>query len=315
MCFGKTESCYITAHSCYTKPVSCAILTMVRRMRDISEFHDITNFKAVRSLQINSCGLQRVGQYSYTVLRSRGRVDYHLLYVQSGWLTAYLDEKQVRLIPGSCVFYPPDVRQQYDLTSEGESVSYWLHFTGTAIEEALADFSHDCAAYTEITDCVQFESIFHQLCSVHNMQGTAYQLDENALLLQLLAILTRSASHEKHADRSAVRTVAAYISEHYCEQISLAECAAQLHLSISRFSHLFTQTIGVSPYQYLLKHRIAKAQELLLYSQLDVKGIARTVGFQDASYFCRVFRRHVGVNPLYIRKQAMSWTEENRKKK
>ena len=60
-------------------------------MKAFCEFRDSTDYPPVHGLQINSCGQQQAGQYGYTVLRSKGRSDYHLLYVQSGWITAEKD--------------------------------------------------------------------------------------------------------------------------------------------------------------------------------------------------------------------------------
>ena len=60
-------------------------------MKAFCEFRDSTDHPPVHGLQINSCGQQQAGQYGYTILRSKGRSDYHLLYVQSGWITAEKD--------------------------------------------------------------------------------------------------------------------------------------------------------------------------------------------------------------------------------
>lgn len=99
-------------------------------------------YPPVHGLQINSCGQQQAGQYGYTVLRSKGRSDYHLLYVQSGWITAEKDGAPVCISSGGFIFYPPDARQLYAFSKEGNAISYWIHFTGTAIEDALADLPY-----------------------------------------------------------------------------------------------------------------------------------------------------------------------------
>ena len=74
-------------------------------MKAYGEFRDSTDYLPVPGLQINSCGQQRAGQYGYTILRSKGRSDYHLLYVQSGWITAEEDGAPVCLSSGGFIFF------------------------------------------------------------------------------------------------------------------------------------------------------------------------------------------------------------------
>ena len=97
-------------------------------MKAFCEFRDSTDYPPVHGLQINSCGQQQAGQYGYTILRSNGRSDYHLLYVQSGWITAEKDGAPVCISSGGFIFYPPDARQLYAFSKEGNAISYWIHF-------------------------------------------------------------------------------------------------------------------------------------------------------------------------------------------
>jgi len=266
-------------------------------MKKYCEFRDSTDLPPVRGLQINSCGRQQAGQYGHTILRSNGRSDYHLLYIQSGWISTELDGTSVHITAGGFVFYPPGTRQLYAFSKEGNAVSYWIHFTGTAIEDALSGLPYERTFCGQVDGRMQFESLLHQLSQTHHMRGPAYFLDEGGLLLQILAVLSRSVSRQENAECSEIRATAAYICEHFTQPLSLADCAARLHLSVSRFSHLFTKTIGISPYQYLLRLRLDRACELLLHTELDIRHIAQLIGFDDPSYFSRLFRKRFGGAP------------------
>ena len=131
----------------------------VSSMKAFCEFRDSTDHPPVHGLQINSCGQQQAGQYGYTILRSNGRSDYHLLYVQSGWITAEKDGAPVCISSGGFIFYPPDARQLYAFSKEGNAISYWIHFTGTAIEEALADLPYNRTFCGQVDERMQFESL------------------------------------------------------------------------------------------------------------------------------------------------------------
>ncbi|MBA2481449.1 MAG: arabinose operon transcriptional regulator AraC [Planctomycetes bacterium] len=82
----------------------------------------------------------------------------------------------------------------------------------------------------------------------------------------------------------------------------LAEIARTCGMSSSRLSHLFREQLGTTPMRYLESHRMNQARELLLMTGRSIGAIAEEVGFADAVWFTRVFRRHVGVSPRAFRR-------------
>ena len=70
-------------------------------------------------------------------------------------------------------------------------------------------------------------------------------------------------------------------------------------------SHLFTRAQGVSVGKYILDKRIKEAKRQLENKDLTVAQIAADVGFNDSSYFCRVFKKETGLTPLAYRKRAV----------
>jgi AraC-like DNA-binding protein len=82
---------------------------------------------------------------------------------------------------------------------------------------------------------------------------------------------------------------------------SIAELAALVRLSPSRFGHLFVEEMGVSPTRYLMECRLAESCRLLSSTFLSVKEIAGSVGFSDRSYFNRAFKSRFGCSPGAIR--------------
>ena len=88
-----------------------------------------------------------------------------------------------------------------------------------------------------------------------------------------------------------------YIQAHLATDVSLKAIATELGMSQYYFARLFKQSTGSSPYQYLIKCRIERAQELLLQSQQSMANIALQVGFASQSQFGRHFKRLTGVTP------------------
>lgn len=82
--------------------------------------------------------------------------------------------------------------------------------------------------------------------------------------------------------------------------------AASVNLSRSRFAHLFTEQLGVSPARYLHALRMERARVLLERTFLTVRQVMTEVGITDASHFSRDFRQYHGVAPRDVRRDAAS---------
>jgi AraC family transcriptional regulator len=83
------------------------------------------------------------------------------------------------------------------------------------------------------------------------------------------------------------------------------EMAAEAGYSRYHFSRIFSLSEGMSPKEYLQSIRIRKAIGLLQSSQKSVKEISGACGFDDVNYFCRAFRKSVGLSPGEFRKSGM----------
>lgn len=98
-----------------------------------------------------------------------------------------------------------------------------------------------------------------------------------------------------------VAIVRDYVRENLDAPLSLAELAALVQLHPHYFASLFKQSLGISPYRYILQRRIDRAQSYLAQSEHSIVEICQLVGFQNQSHFTRVFRQHTGVTPKVYR--------------
>lgn len=94
-----------------------------------------------------------------------------------------------------------------------------------------------------------------------------------------------------------------YISKHYGERITLDETAAMVSLSPDYLSRIFKKETGTTFNQYLNQIRITKAKELIRHSDMRMTDISQLVGYDDQSYFTKVFRKMTGVSPNEYRKR------------
>lgn len=94
-----------------------------------------------------------------------------------------------------------------------------------------------------------------------------------------------------------------YIDAHLGQEITLADLAALIGMSQFHFGRLFKQSLGLSPYQYLLQQRVERAKQLLKQTDKPVVEIALDCGFNSHSHLGRKFRQLTGITPKAYRTQ------------
>jgi transcriptional regulator GlxA family with amidase domain len=97
------------------------------------------------------------------------------------------------------------------------------------------------------------------------------------------------------------RRVRVFIEAHLERTIALSELAGIARLSIGHFARAFRQSEGVSPHDYLMQRRVARAQDLLCSTDLPLSEIAIASGFADQSHFSRRFKECLGITPSRYR--------------
>lgn len=85
--------------------------------------------------------------------------------------------------------------------------------------------------------------------------------------------------------------------------LTIADLAMQVQLSEYHFAHMFKQSTGLPPHQYVLKKRLEKARHLILNTQAGLTDIALDCGFSSASHFSHRFKHYYGYAPSQIRKK------------
>ncbi len=106
---------------------------------------------------------------------------------------------------------------------------------------------------------------------------------------------TTASSYE--GDSRSLRDALEFLRNHFSELVSLDDVAAAAGVSSAHLSRLFRQELQLPFSDYLSSLRMEEAQRLLSESTLSIKEVGYAVGYQDANYFSRVFKRWVGVRP------------------
>ena len=125
--------------------------------------------------------------------------------------------------------------------------------------------------------------------------------------------LTKSKENTISTDETRVKDAIQYIELHFHETITLAQLADSVHISKSECCRCFKRTLQVTPMEYLMKFRIFRATQMLQRGDPEAQSmssLAFSVGFNNASYFNKVFRQFLGCTPSdYKRKIKNDPTE------
>ena len=121
------------------------------------------------------------------------------------------------------------------------------------------------------------------------------------LLIQELQENPDSQNIAETEQTNRLRSMIAYINQHYPEKTTLAEIAKTAGVSEREASRCFKKNIGQSPMEYLIKYRLNQSKKLLLETGMTITDICQQCGFSDSAYFGKVFRKTYGMTPSKYR--------------
>jgi AraC-like DNA-binding protein len=126
-----------------------------------------------------------------------------------------------------------------------------------------------------------------------------YQSLSTAILTELIVFLSRrlEGADARGRNTQAIGRALSYIERHYPEPLTLKNMASQAGMSIRNFQRRFRESVGVTPFRWLLETRVGHAKALLRDPALNVGQVAFRTGFRDSNYFCRQFRSVEGLTP------------------
>jgi AraC family transcriptional regulator len=137
-------------------------------------------------------------------------------------------------------------------------------------------------------DLKQDELLFKLMCHLLKQQGF---ITQRSLLIPVI----KSATREEILKRLFVATD--FIYSYYHRSLSLEELAKISCLSKFHFLRLFKHIFQKTPHQFITEIRIEKARQLLQNPDIEIKQLARQLGFENASSFSRLFYNHLKIYP------------------
>lgn len=162
------------------------------------------------------------------------------------------------------------------------------------------NFSHiikpnenDFTSICNILDHIARELECSNLLSNQYIQNCVYNM-------LILLYRTQKTSTELSLPMMKIQT---YIDMNYSNIQAIQDVADEFCLSSSHLSRTFKTYSGYSPVEYLLNIRLYRAQQLLIYSDLNINEISTEIGFKDTNNFIRQFSKRFKLSPLKFRKE------------
>lgn len=239
----------------------------------------------------------------YTLRRTGGTDDWLLVATLSGKGRFGTPLGDIAALPRSLTLISPGTLHDYG-TAKGASgwEILWVHFQPSPewLEMLHWPTATPGIATLEPAAWTEIERAFRELCRLSFWPGRRRsQISMNALE-RLLLLCEEQLPGAGQAMDDRVRSVIDYVHGHLAMPLSLEALSAHVHLSPSRFSHLFRSETGMAPLQYIGLQRVQRAATLLERTTLSVGEIAAEVGMEPF-HFSAKFKAQTGSSPRSYR--------------
>ena len=247
--------------------------------------------------------------------------DYEVYYLLEGERCYFIGTKIYHLKQGSLVFVRRNVIHKTALSREAHHDRILLEISRSYLESVFAItgeltlhdfFQDDCIILSLESEEQNF--ITELLLALGRELGTknsGFRLLAKSLVAELFIYAKRmenktnpSASSRTDDPRHRqIEQIACYIAENCCSPLSLNSIAEHFYMNKCYLSRIFKEDTGFTVNGYLHARRIQKARALLVQDPMNISEISEAAGYENLTYFERVFKKHTGMSPLEYRKQ------------
>ena len=149
--------------------------------------------------------------------------------------------------------------------------------------------------------------LFDRLFRIHLLNTSLSKQEARKIFVDLLDLFFFSVYNKdiNYSNKARTDHIIQYMTMHFQENITVADLAAQEHISVSYLVRIFKEITGQTPITYLNNIRMNKAKQLLA-DGCPVTAAALNVGFSDVYYFSRAFKKHVGITPSSYKSMSKS---------
>ena len=252
--------------------------------------------------------------FRQNVLQPHRKDYYHLVFVQRGGSRHWVDMTPYELKENALYFSAPGQLQLKEKLQPmwGVSVAFTREFLALQPNAALAQLpllrnpQNGHELLLTVPDVAFVEELLAKLEAEYHRSGEWQLPMLSAYLTVLLTYLSRLYTEqfpggEPSADQLLLRKYRAKIEESFRELHEVSAYAALLHISAGYLSEVVKAQSGKPAIAHIQERLVLEARRLLFHTPQSVKEVAYDLGFADASYFSRFFKRETGLTPAEYR--------------
>lgn len=246
-----------------------------------------------------------------------------IFLVTEGNAKLYMQDRCINLRPNYLYIVPAHTMHSYECN--GKFTHYYLHFYEGYKKEVdifdIYDFPTEVGA--EMLDKLVFSEMckhfpmaklpasdpttydymgkFLEYLQRYNNLSVGEKLKLRGSILLLLSRFIEQAHARIWTQDKRLIDALNYIQSNIDKEIKVDELASLVCLTKPHLIRLFSKTLGNSPLQYINKKKVERAQQLLITEDCSIQEIAYRLGFNDPSYFIRLFKKIAKITPMKYR--------------
>ncbi|MBQ2744403.1 MAG: AraC family transcriptional regulator [Lachnospiraceae bacterium] len=261
----------------------------------------------------------------FTSVPTHWHNEYEIIYIKKGAGIISLDLDYHHVKSGDIILIVPgqlhSIEQKDNETMEYENIIFgseiltskhndfcYNHFfsslTKRTVQVPTIFNASTCSYYCDIAKCIDSAD---EICKTF---PHGYQLAIKSYLFQMFYIIftnlpkdTTPVKRKKSLDK--MKLIIKYVENNYADNITIEDMARLCDFSQSHFMKFFKNNMEVSFIEYLNNYRLTMASRLLLSSSSSIIAIAMESGFDNLSYFNRLFKKKYEMTPSEFRRQYM----------
>lgn len=259
------------------------------------------------------CGLFDSSILRQNVIKSQERYvqsfEIELFHQSSG--ISHVDAEQYKVRRGMILVAKPGQIRYSNFPVKCSFIRIFAGCCDTQIKNILSDMP--TCTYIDDNETVEkllgkFAKLGSAFLSYQGLESE--DININSLFFDILyrcKLLADQTNPDKQAPpvNQTVRTVFEYINENFSSDCSLSTLASAVHVSPNYLHTLFKNTVGLTPFEYVMKKRIDKAQSLIMAGEHSMLEISIETGFCSQSHFNKTFKAHTGQTPIEYRQSLI----------
>jgi len=225
------------------------------------------------------------------------------IYVVSGKGTALMERLDYPLIKGSLLTIRPGA--EFILSpGKGEKLTYYaigfMYKSGSPGKDA-GDEASLLSGYYRLANTIRIESLLKEMRQLSLNGNPDANPEMKCAFYNLMTCIWKDirSGLDNLSIYKRIEKTTAYLYENFDKEIRMEDLAGMCGVSKEYFIRAFKDYTGTPPCRFIINLRMNKAKEALMTENRKVSEVAALVGYKDEFYFSRLFKKTVGVSPLF----------------